>query len=254
MRSSGAMLTDLAFYGLQYAIYAFEVSLVIYLFLRGQARRFAGIVGYLILLLVTDGVARPAMLNCFGLASVQYAYFYWLTDVVLALGALLLMSSFFRRACARQERLWGFVRVLLLLVFVLLAAISAFSLARNYTQPHTEFIVEFSQNVYFTCMVLNTLLYVMIQRLAIDDDELGLLVCGFGIQFAGKAAAFGLLHLTSWEHFAPLVLEFLNPACMLGMLMAWSHALARRGDDVERTETEPGLMARALTAAAPRES
>jgi len=254
MRSSGAMLADLVFYGLQYAIYAFELFLVVYLFLRGHARRSASIVGYLILLLVTDGVARPAMLNCFGRASVQYAYFYWLTDVVLALAAFLLICGFFRRACAREEKLWRSVRFLLVLVSLLVVAISALSLTRNYTQLYTAFIVEFSRNLYFTCLVLNTLLYVMIQHLAIDDDELGLQVCGFGIQFAGEAARLALYHMTLGENFARSIFNFLSPACMLGMLMTWSYALARRGDDVELTDTESGLMARALTTPAPRES
>jgi hypothetical protein len=89
------------------------------------------------------------------------------------------------------------------------------------------FIVEFSQNLYFTCLVLNTLLYVMLQQLAIDDDELGLLVCGMGLQFAGEAAFLALLHLTSGENFARVLIGFLNPACTLGMLLIWTYAIVK---------------------------
>jgi hypothetical protein len=248
------MIADLVFYGLQYAIYAFELFLVLYLLSRGHARRSASIVGYLVLLLVTDGAARPAMLSCFGQASVRYAYFYWLTDVVVAVGSFLLIWSFFRRACAREERLWRLVRLLLLFIFVLVVAISALAPTRHYSQLYTVFIVEFAENLYFSCLVLNTLLYVMIQQLAIDDEELALLVCGFGVQFAGEAAGLALYHMSLGENFARFIFNFLSPACKLGMLMAWSYALARRGDDVELTDTESGLMARALTFPAPHES
>jgi hypothetical protein len=179
------------------------------------------------LLFGLDGIGRSAVLNYFGQASVQYAYFYWLTDVALAMGAFLLTCSFFRRACAREERLWRVVRLLLPLVFVLVAAISALSLTRNYTQLFTAYIVEFSQNLYFSCLVLNTMLYLMIQQLAIDDDELGLLVCGMGVQFAGEAAGLALYHVTLGENFARLIFSFLNPACTLGMLLIWVYAIMK---------------------------
>ena len=85
-----------------------------------------------------DGVARSAVLNYFGQTSVQYAYFYWLTDVVLAMGAFLLTCGFFRRACAQEEKLWRFVRLMLVFVFILVLGISALSLTRNYTHLYTR--------------------------------------------------------------------------------------------------------------------
>jgi hypothetical protein len=254
MPPSGATSSELVFYGLQYAIYFFELSLVVYLFLRRRAKRLAIVVGYLILLLATDGVARPVMLHFFGEASVRYAYFYWLTDVVEALATFSLTWSFFRRACAREGKLWRLVRVLLLSVFAFAAAISALALTRHYARLSTVFMLEFSQNLYFSCLVLNVLLYITIQQLAIDDDELGLLVCGMGVQFAGEAAGLALFNLTSGGDLARLLLRFLYPVCTLGMLMIWSYALVRKGDEVGLTGTESELSARAFAAPAPRES
>ena len=127
----------------------------------------------------------------------------------------------------RQEKWWAIMRLMLVFVFILVVAISALALTRNYTQLYTGFIVEFSQNLYFSCLVLNTLLYVMIQQLAIDDDELGLLVCGMGLQFAGEAACLALLHLTSGENLARLVFSLLNPMCTLGMLLIWIYAIVK---------------------------
>jgi hypothetical protein len=214
-------------HGLQYGIYILEVVVCVLLASRGGWRHLKGLCLYVTLLFGLDGVARPAVLNYFGRASVQYAYFYWLTDVVLAMGAFLLICSFFQRACTREQKLWRFVRLLLLFVFVLVVAISALALTRHYTQLYTGFIVEFSQNLYFSCLVLNTMLYLMIQHLAIDDDELGLLVCGMGVQFAGEAACLALYHVTLGENFARVIAMVLSPACTLGMLLIWVYAIVK---------------------------
>jgi hypothetical protein len=199
---------------------------------RGRWRRHKGLCLYVTLLFGLDGVARPAVLNYFGATSVQFAYFYWLSDVVLAMGAFLLTCTFFRRASAHEDKIWRVVRLMLVFVFILVLGVSGLSLTRNYSNlfshtSHTFFIIEFSQNLYFSCLLLNTLLFVMIQQLAIDDEELGLLVCGMGLQFAGEAAGLALLHLTSLEPFSRLVFSFLNPACTLGMLLIWIYAIVK---------------------------
>jgi len=217
-------LLTLAF---QYAGYFLEAAICLLLIREGRWRRLKGLCLYVAALFLLDGIARCAVLNFFGQSSSQYSYFYWLTDVALAMGAFLLTCSFFRRACAQEEKLWRFVRVMLVFVFLLVIAISALALSRHYTQLYTVFIVEFSQNLYFSCLVLNTLLFVMIQQLAIDDDELGLLVCGMGMQFAGEAAGLALLHLTSGENFARHIFSFLNPVCTLGMLLTWVYAIVK---------------------------
>jgi len=227
------LTTDkLVVYALEYAGYGMEAFVCFVLARQGGWRRLKGLCLYVILLFCLDGLARFAVLNYFGPNSIQYAYCYWLTDVALALGAFSLICSFFRRACVREQNLWRFVRVMLVFVFLLVVAISALALTRHYTQLYTVFIVEFSQNLYFSCLVLNTLLFVMIQQLAIDDDELGLLVCGLGVQFAGGAACLALLHLTSGEAFARVIAMVLPPACNLGMLMTWMYAIVKTQETV----------------------
>jgi len=219
-------------HGLQYLGYILEVVLIALLAWRGTLRRLKSLGLYVLLLFVVDAVARPAVLQYFGLASRKYYYFYWLTDVMLALGAFLLICAFFRRACAREEKLWQLTRLLLVFAFILVLGISALILTRNYTQLFTHFMIEFSQNLYFTCLVLNTLLYVMIQQLSIEDDELGLLVCGIGVQFAGEAACLALLRLTLNDAFPRLLLSLLGPTCTVGMLLTWIYAVAKTPETV----------------------
>jgi hypothetical protein len=226
----------LVVYVLQYAGYGTEGLLCFLLARQASWRRLKGLCLYVGLLFSLDGLARPVVLNYFGSTSVRFAYFYWLTDVALAIGAFLLICSFFRRGCTHEPKLWGFVRLMLVFVFLLVIAISALALTRHYTQLYTGFIVEFSQNLYFSCLVLNTLLFVTIQQLAINDDELGLLVCGLGVQFAGGAACLALLHLTSADAFSRVMAMVLPPACTLGMLMTWMYAIVKTHETVPAEE------------------
>jgi hypothetical protein len=226
------MFDQIFFSGLQYGIYVLEVVVFLLLARGGKWARLKGLCLYVSALFVVDGVARPVVLHRFGYGSAQYQNFYWLSDVALALGAFLLICAFFRRACAHEEKLWRLTRLLLVFAFILVVALSALFITRNYTQLFTRFIIEFSQNLYFTCLVLNTLLYVMIQQLAIDDDELGLLVCGIGVQFAGEAACLALVNLTFAQNYARALFSLLGPTCTLGMLVTWIYGITKKPETV----------------------
>ncbi len=221
------MVDKLIIHGLQYSSYCLELGLFLYLLFWGQWRRLIGLGLYVLLFLATDAIGRPFVLYRYGLASHEYRYAYWLTDVLLTLSAFLLVCSFFRRACVREEKMWRFLRLLLVFVFVIVLGISYLSLSRNYDQLFTRFIFEFQQNLYFTCLVLNTLLFIMMQQIDPADDELGLLVCGMGIQYAGPAANFALLHLTPGRQYAGSLLTYVVPLCTLGMFLTWFYAVVR---------------------------
>jgi hypothetical protein len=212
---------------LQFAGYLLEAALVMFVLVRRREPRLVPVCIYLSLLLAIDGMSRPCVLYRYGFSSPQYAYFFWLTDVLLVLAAFLLLCSFFRRACLHEEKMWGFLRLLLAFVFILVLGISSVSLAQNYSNLFGIFIVEFQQNLYFTCLVLTTLLFLLIQRLQSADDELTLLVVGMGIQFAGPTASLALLNLARHEELARFLVAYVGPVCTLGMLLTWFYALTR---------------------------
>ncbi len=214
-------------YLLQYGVYLLEASLVWFLFFRGHARRLVSLTLCLSLFLVVDAVARPIVLYHYGFTSREFWYFYWLSDALLVLAAFVLVCSFFRRACLHEEKMWRFIRLLLVFVFILVLGISAFTISRNYNQFFTRFVVEFEQNLYFTCLVLNTLLYLLMQKIESADEELGLLVCGMGIQLSGPAASFALAHLTLGQRFSESFLRIVLQLGTLGMLLIWFYAVAR---------------------------
>jgi hypothetical protein len=237
--------------GLQYGTYVLEVFLFLFLLRRGRWRRLPPVWLYVGFLFLVDGAGRPLVLYRFGVSSVEYAYFFWLTDIALVLAAFLLVSALFRRACRHEETLWRHVRLLLSFVFVLVFAISLLSLQRNYENLFSVFIIEFQQNLYFTCLILLTLLYVLMQKIESADDELTLLVSGMGIQFAGPAANLALVYLTPGHEYARVLWNYLHPLCTLGMLLIWCYALTRVPTAALAT---PGGRASDLAEAAAREA
>lgn len=221
------MVEKLITHGLQYGVYVLELLLFLFLLRHGQWRRLRGVWLYVGFLFLVDGVGRPFVLYRFGFTSTQYAYWFWLTDIALLIAAFLLVCALFRRACQHEENLWRHARLLLSLVFVLVLAYSLLSLQRNYENLFSTFIIEFQQNLYFTCLILLTLLYVLMQKIERTDDELTLLVSGMGIQFAGPAASLALVYLSPGQQFARVLWYYLAPLCTLGMLLTWFYAMSR---------------------------
>lgn len=220
-------MSALAMHAVQYLVYGIELSLVVVLALSGRWRRLRGFSIYVLALFCSDSILRPLVLYKFGWRSLAYRYVYWSTDVLLVLGAFLLISYFFKHACQGKEELWASVRLGLAVVFALVVVISLLFLSHNSSSVFASFISGFQQNLYFVCLVLNTLLYIMMQRMECSDDDLVLLVCGLGIQFAGPAASFALIHLTLDAPSFITLAYYVGPLCTLGMLLSWLYAVTR---------------------------
>ena len=195
------MGANLISYALHYGCMLIEAALIIYVAWGRRLKTEVGPAFYVASLLAAD-LARACVLRLHGLASQEYYYVYWSTDLLLVIAAFLLVCLFFRRGCLHEDKMWRFVRLSLVFIFILVIGISCLTLSRNYSHLFTYFIIEFNQNLYFACLVLNTLLYLLLQQIDSADDQLGLLVCGVGIQFAGPAATLALVHLTTGDGLA----------------------------------------------------
>jgi hypothetical protein len=219
------MLDRLVEYALQYSIYTLEAGLFLFLVRKGHWKRQLGVSVYVVCLFTVDALVRPYFLYRYGLDSNPYGYSYWLTDIVLALEAFGLLCIFFRRACT--AKMWHYLRLYLALVFVGVGAISYFFISQNYANLQHNFIFEFEKNLFFACLVLATLLFVMLQQAASTDDQLELLVCGMGIQFAGPTASLALMRLTSDLQSAYWLVRHIAPLCTLATLLIWIYAVRR---------------------------
>lgn len=204
----------------------FEVGLLVVMLWRGLAVSLWEVTAYLVTA-VGVGAARLYALATYGFASSQYGNCYWTTDLLLVLVAFILVVSFFRRACSGKPEMWQHVRMLLGAVLVAIAAISYFSLASHSDRVFSSFTVEFSQNLYFACLVLTTLLYLMTLKMDIADERLGMLVCGLGIEFAGPAAGLALVFLTRGSELSRVIGVYFFPLCDIGMILTWFYAITR---------------------------
>lgn len=228
---SGKIVSDV----LSYLGYTLEVCLLVYLVARGHARRLWEIAAYVAMSVGVAG-ARAYALHEYGFSSRQYYNCYWVTDLFLVFTAFIVVIFLFRRACSQRSEMWRHLRFLLGTVFIGVAAISFFSLSNPREQIYSLFIIEFSQNLYFACLVLTTLLYLLVLKLEVADEQLGLLVCGLGIEFAGPAAGLALFYLTRGAEIAHLVGVYLVPLCDMGMILTWFYALSRVPEKAEKTQ------------------
>ena len=232
------MDANLVSYALHYGCMLVEAALITYVLWTRRLKCELTPASYVAFLLAAD-LGRACVLRLHGFNSRQYYYVYWSTDFLLVIAAFFLVCLLFRRGCLHQDKMWRFVRLFLVFIFILVIGISCLSLSRNYSNLFTYFIIEFKQNLYFACLVLNTLLYLLLQHIESVDDQLGLLVCGVGIQFAGPAATLALVHLTTGEGIARSLYYFTIPLCTLGMLLVWAYAIVcvrDRGTEVPRHE------------------
>lgn len=219
------MFERLSLYLLSYPIFSLELGLLFYIVARGQLKKLANLAGYLAFILIIDGAARSFFLYRFGYSSSQYNLVYWISEPPLGIAAFLVMSSLFRRACRNQEKMWSYGRLLIVMVFLVLVVVSFSSLSLKSSSVLIRSIVAFEQNLYFTCLVLNTLLYIFLQQIDSEDDQLALLVLGMGTQFAAPAASWALWHLFPHDHLVDSLVQLVAPMCTLAMLGIWTYAV-----------------------------
>ncbi|HEV3275984.1 MAG TPA: hypothetical protein VG860_04135 [Terriglobia bacterium] len=215
--------------GLQYGGYGLELVLLIVLLHRGYLRPLRSLCIFVGALLAIDAGVRPLIIRFYGETSSAYYNLYWVTDLILVLASFALICAFFRRACLQHRGVWKTIRPALTIVLVLELGISTATFLQGYHKHllFTRFIYGFSQNLYFTCVVLNTVLYLMLQWFKDRDQLLHLLVCGLGIQYAGPAAAAALSCLTRSKAVGELF-GYLSPVCGVLMLGIWVYAVMRQ--------------------------
>lgn len=214
---------------LQLAGYALELVLLIILLQRGYLRSLQSLCIFVGTLFAVDAAVRPLAFRIYGVASREYYNLYWLTDLILVLASFSLICAFFRRACLRHHDVWKMVKPALAIVLVAELVVSSWTFLQRYHNHllFTPFMYDFSQDLYFTCVVLNTVLYLMLQWFRDRDQLLQLLVCGLGIQYAGPAANTALV-LVTHNADARHLLTYLLPVCNAVMLAIWVYAVARQ--------------------------
>lgn len=225
------MADRMAIDALQYLGYALEIALVAVIIGRKWWKDYTAFSLYVITFVLVDVAVRPSFLYAYGFSSRAFRQCYWFTDIALTLAAFLLVCVCFRRACSDRKERWAFARTMLSVVFAGIVGVSLISISFHYDHFFGRFIVDLQQNLYFACLVLCTVLFVTLEAKN-SDDELGLLVCGLGIEFAGPAAGMALAYLTPGGHFAGSLTRLVFLLCNIAMFLVWMYALTRRREAV----------------------
>jgi hypothetical protein len=233
---TGLILKD----AFQYGGYGLEGALLLALACRGYTRSLPALVAYVGTLFSADAIIRPWTLWKYGADSLEYFNVYWVTELILVFATFLLLCAIFRRACLLQGAgTWSFVWPVLMSTLIMVLAVSAAEFRHNFNKLFTsDYIWDFNQNLCFTCLILNTVLYLMMQHIKRKDAQLQLVVCGLGIQFAGPTANYALLHLTANSKSTVELVTYFSPMCGLVMLGLWLYAVLHEPPPVRNARLE----------------
>ncbi len=174
----------------------------------------------------------------YGPQSRQYAIGYWITDYVLVLAVFLLIASFFRRVCAKRPEVWRRIWLTLVAVLIMTGAVSFGIVAARGHSFFPYFVIEFQQDLYFACLVLTTVLYLMVVKFDHGDDQLGLLVTGLGMMFAGSAASYALFIAGGRGPLYGILTGYIPQISDIAMLAVWFYAAARMPKYVREWQAE----------------
>ena len=191
--------------------------------LKGHAFR-----RYLLLNLYTAGVIAVELLRYrivseYGLASMQYRYFYYYSDALLTIFLYFALSSLYSHVFSEMKA----ERYVKMGTLLLLAGTALFTYAvveQSTTKLVTRFVVELSQNLYFVGLVLTYVLWAAILKLKETRTRLIQLVLSLGVYFSLFAANYAIRNLypSLSSVFVPLIQVF-----GLFLPLAWAYAFWR---------------------------
>ena len=185
-------------------------------------------------------VGRYQILAHKGLASTEYAYFYFYSDALLTIGLYFALLNLY---CLVFDEM-KVERYLRLGAILLLGGTAWFSYAvvnQSSYRILSHFAFELSQNLYFVGLVLTYALWGAILKLRETRARLIQFVLALGVYFSAFAADYALRNLypnlqTAWQYVTPML------GCILPA--AWTFSFLR--------VSEEGRLAPSQVAAVPR--
>lgn len=180
-------------------------------------------------------VGRYQVMRHYGMASSEYAYFYYYSDALLTIGLYFALLNLYSLVFDEMK----VERYLRLGAIVLLGGTAWFSYAVVQQSSHrlfSHFAYELSQNLYFVGLVLTYALWGAILKLRETRARLIQLVLALGVYFSAFAANYAMQNL----YVKATILRFLTP--LLGCILpaAWAYCFLRVN---EETRLAPSRLA-----------
>jgi hypothetical protein len=184
-----------------------EVYVVVCAVRRGDLFRYFTLNIY-VLGLAADTVIRYIVFTTYGVSSTQYRYCYYYTDALLTVvmfGAIISLYSH----VFQESSVPSYLRILAFVSLTTTAAYSLLVIQQKRELLATDFVAEFSANLYFVGMVLTYVLWTIVLKRRNPCTRLVLIVTAFGVFFGGHTVTYGLHSLfpsvTAWRYIPPVL-------------------------------------------------
>ena len=211
---------------LDYFIWILSFGLEVFVLVFSLTRK--QFIRYLTLNLYMLGVALYTIgcwyfVTYYGLASVEYRYFYYYFDSLLTI--LLYFSVFgLYQHVFEQMQASKYVRAASLMLLLGTAIVSFLIVRQSQDHLTSRFVVQLSQNLYFVGLVLIYILWGAVMKLRETRTRVIQLVLALGIHFSAYSATYALRNL-----FPDLALArtILPPLVGTWLPLAWAMTLWR---------------------------
>ena len=197
-------------------------SMVISAMLGGAVKRYPLVFGYVVFSFFST-VVQVSFQEYFGRRSKEFIRAYWVVDFIGTFLLLMVIIHFIRLAMEKSRHrstvYWG------LLLGVAGTAAATVLLMRYSGRAFTlgKWLTEVGRDYYFSAVLLNAILWMVLVRRHHEDQQLYLLASGLGLKLCGAAIAhaFRLLEKPLWLGNQVMVVTYLLS------LYVWYVALQR---------------------------
>jgi hypothetical protein len=168
-------------------------------------------------------IGRYNILQHYGLASMQYTYFYYYSDALLTILLYFALTSLYSRVFSEMNA-EQYVKLGAILLLGGTALFSCGVVHQAQSKLVTHFVVELQQNLYFVGLVLTYVLWFAVLKLRETRTRLIQLVLSLGVYFSLLAANYALRNL--YPALAALF-QILPPLFGCFLPAAWMYAFWR---------------------------
>lgn len=214
-----------------------EIAVVVCSIAKGSFRRYLCLNLYMLFLFL-GSIGRFQVLNHYGLASSEYAYFYFYSDALLTILLYFALITLYLHVFDEMQ-VEKYVRLSALL---LLAGTAIFSYMVVHQSQHkmlSHFFFELSQNLYFVGLALTYVLWGAILKLRETRTQLIQLVLSLGLHFSALAATYAIRNLYPTFEYA-----FFVQATGLILPLAWAYAFWRLSPDARMAPSRLAVVPR----------
>jgi len=169
----------------------------------------------------------------FGYNSYQYYYFYYYTCSLLAILLFTVIIQFYLRVFKELE-VSQYVRRVAFALLIFTALFSYIVVHKNRDHFTKQFVVEFSQNIYFVEVVLTYLLWGALLKVRETQARVVQLILALGIYFSATAGTYALRNL--FPSLQDPILRFFPPLIGIWLPLAWCYTFLRVPEE-SRLET-----------------